>query len=67
MKLGFEKVGLDWTNYTNIEKGLFRPTDIEFSFANPDKARSTLNWSAKVKFKELINKLVECELNNQYI
>lgn len=48
---------LDWQNYVDINNNLLRPSDIKVSSGNPNKAKSELNWSAKVDFELLINKL----------
>lgn len=59
--------------YLNLEshlifnKDLLRPTDIEKGYANPQKAKNVLNWEAKTKTKNLVKRLIDCELNGIYI
>jgi GDPmannose 4,6-dehydratase len=55
----FEKLGLDWRNHVKSDKSLFRPSDIEHSCGNPEKARKVLGWEPKHKFDEIIKMLIE--------
>ncbi|HVJ20310.1 MAG TPA: GDP-mannose 4,6-dehydratase [Polyangiaceae bacterium] len=54
----FACAGLDHRDYVTHDPGLLRPIDIPAMRANPDKARRELGWQAKVKFDELIERLV---------
>jgi GDPmannose 4,6-dehydratase len=42
----FAAVGLDWREHVDVDKTLFRPSDIAVSRANPAKAESRLGWKA---------------------
>ena len=57
----FAEVGLDWRNHVDIDRSLFRPTDIAYSRGNPEKARRILGWQAKTKFRDLVKILVDAE------
>lgn len=63
----FEYLNLDIENHMSFDKGLLRPTDIEKGFANPIKAKKFLNWEAKIKSKNLVQLIIDCELNGKYI
>ena len=54
----FAELGLDWHNHVDIDRSLFRPTDIRYSRGNPAKAKRELGWEAQTKFGELIKVLV---------
>ena len=54
----FAEVGLDWRERVDIDRSLFRPSDIRYSRGNPAKARRELRWEAKTKFAELVPMLV---------
>ena len=43
----FEKVGLNWRDYVNLDSTLYRPTDIAVSAGHPIKALDKLVWKAK--------------------
>ena len=46
VSLAFESFGLDWRKYVDLNVNLFRPTDLMFSLANPQKAAQKLGWKA---------------------
>lgn len=54
----FARLNLDWHEHVIKDAALFRPSDIEISKGNPSRARQKLNWSAKIKFEDVIEKLV---------
>jgi GDPmannose 4,6-dehydratase len=53
----FAYFDLDWRDHVSIEKGLFRPSDIATSSANPAKASSVLGWSASVDVDGVISNM----------
>jgi GDPmannose 4,6-dehydratase len=55
----FEKLGMDWKEYVIQDKNLFRPTDIVMSSSDPSKAALELNWTASVKFPEIIDLMLK--------
>lgn len=60
--LSFESVGLNWRDFVISDPGLFRPSDIASSAADPSKAANKLNWRASTKLPQLIDRLIEAEL-----
>jgi GDPmannose 4,6-dehydratase len=67
ISFAFDILNLDWQQYVSYDDTLLRPTDIERGLANPQKAKELLNWEAKVRSKQLIEILIECELNLKYL
>lgn len=57
----FSQLGLDWRKCVEIDPELFRKTDIDASYANPEKAANKLGWKAETKFSELIQILLREE------
>lgn len=55
----FGYFGLDWRAHVKVEPGLFRPSDIRVSRANPAKARQALQWSAHTDVDGVIQKMCE--------
>lgn len=53
----FSSFSLDWEKHVRINRDLFRPSDLKYSYANPQKAKGLLGWKAKTTFNELIFKL----------
>ena len=45
-----------------IDPRYFRPTEVEFLQCDPTKAREKLPWKAKVKFKDLVQMMVDADI-----
>jgi len=45
-----------------IDPRYFRPTEVEFLQCDPSKAREKLGWKAKVKFKDLVQMMVDADI-----
>ena len=58
----FSVLGLEWDRYVKHDPALIRPTDIQYSSANTDKAATKLNWKAKYGMKDVAKMMVEEEL-----
>ena len=54
----FAEHGLDWRDHVDIDRTLFRPSEILYSRGNPEKAKRELGWEATTRFPELVKKLV---------
>jgi GDPmannose 4,6-dehydratase len=61
VRMAFDAAGLDWREHVDFDASLLRPTDVEYSVGNPEKAERELLWKAQTKGSELIHKLVEAE------
>jgi GDPmannose 4,6-dehydratase len=55
----FAEFGMDWKEHVNVNDGLFRPSDIHESRADPSKAKTQLDWVATVKIDGVIQKMCE--------
>jgi GDPmannose 4,6-dehydratase len=53
----FACFGLDWREHVRIEEGLFRPSDIGTSKANPAKASAVMGWSARIDVDGVIQEM----------
>ncbi|MBB1077120.1 GDP-mannose 4,6-dehydratase [Rhodoferax sp. 4810] len=51
--------GLNWTDHVQVDKALFRPSDIRVSRANPRKAEDILGWVAQTNVAGVIKKMCE--------
>ncbi len=58
----FSYVELNWKDYVEVKPHLFRPAEVDLLQGNPAKAKEKLGWEPRVKFKELVQILVEAEL-----
>ena len=57
----FRASGLDWRDHVDIDRTLFRTSDIRYSRGNPAKAGRVLQWEPKTRFDELVTLLVKAE------
>ncbi|NTW08562.1 MAG: GDP-mannose 4,6-dehydratase, partial [Anaerolineaceae bacterium] len=40
----------------------FRPTEVDYLLADPDRSQKLLDWKPKVKFHELVRIMVDADL-----
>ncbi len=59
----FLRLGLEWEEHVEIDATLMRPTDINASHANPEKAERKLNWKAKYSMPDIVNFMIDKEIN----
>ena len=46
-----------------LDKSLFRTKEIMKSYGDPNELRNELEWSSKILFNEIIEKLIESHIN----
>ena len=59
VECAFDHFGLNWRDHVRVERNLFRPSDIRWSSANPEKAAKILGWTARANFEEIVKKMAE--------
>lgn len=62
LDVAFNYVGLDWSKYVGVDPRYYRPTEVDILQGDSSKAKRMLGWEPKVKFKELIEEMVEADL-----
>lgn len=62
LKVAFEHVGLDWEQYTVVDKKFFRPTEIKELKGDYSLAKKELGWQPKISFEDLIKLMVDADL-----
>jgi len=61
----FKIVGIkNWQKYIDIDERYYRPNEVNLLLGNASKAKRVLGWTPKVKFKELVEIMMEAELKN---
>lgn len=55
-------VGLNWTDFIEIDNRYFRPTETSELRADPSKIEKTLGWKPKHSFESLVRLMVEHDL-----
>jgi len=64
---GINEVGIDKKTNKNIiviDPKFFRPSEVDLLLGDPAKAKTVLGWESKVKFKELVQIMMEYDLKN---
>lgn len=65
---GLEEMGIDEKSgkiLINIDPTYYRPSEVDILLGDSTKAKEKLNWSAEVKFKDLIDLMVKEELKER--
>jgi GDPmannose 4,6-dehydratase len=55
----FQQFGLDWHEHVDIDKDLFRPSDLKISRADPSKALAKMGWRAQTDVHGAIKMMVD--------
>lgn len=55
----FSYVGLNWQDHVEVDRSLFRPTDIAVSWGDASKAKQKLGWQAKYTMKDVAHMMVD--------
>jgi len=58
----FSHVGLDWQEFVKVDEQFYRPAEVHELKGDYEKAKQILRWEPKVKFGELVEKMVEADL-----
>lgn len=61
-EVAFGRLNLNYKDFVRIDQRYFRPTEVDFLLADPSKARRKLCWAPKVRFKELVEMMVDSDL-----
>ena len=58
----FGYLDMDWKEYVRIDPRYFRPTEVDYLLADPQKAMRELNWEPRVYFRDLVRIMVDADL-----
>ena len=61
LDVAFGALGLDWAQYVELDPRYLRPTEVDHLHGDASKARDRLGWAPKVKFHELITRMVSAD------
>ncbi|HLL81806.1 MAG TPA: GDP-mannose 4,6-dehydratase, partial [Longimicrobium sp.] len=62
VEISFARVGLDWQKYVFIDPAFVRPAEVDLLIGDPAKAKKKLGWEPKVRFKQLVEMMVDADL-----
>jgi GDPmannose 4,6-dehydratase len=63
LKKSFDLLELDYRKYLDIDKTLYRPSEVMALMGNYSKAERVLGWKPITSFEELIREMVESDFN----
>ncbi|HEY2409416.1 MAG TPA: GDP-mannose 4,6-dehydratase [Polyangiaceae bacterium] len=61
-EVAFAHVGLDYKKYVVTDQAFVRPAEVDLLIGDPSKAKKKLGWEPKVRFRELIEMMVDADL-----
>jgi GDPmannose 4,6-dehydratase len=62
LEVAFGAVGLRWQDHVDVDPRFFRPAEVDHLIGNPEKARLQLGWEPRVRFRELIELMMDADL-----
>jgi GDPmannose 4,6-dehydratase len=57
----FGHADLDWRDYVQIDERYFRPAEVDVLIGDYSKAKERLGWEPNVRFKELVQMMVDAD------
>jgi GDPmannose 4,6-dehydratase len=61
-QFAFEAVGLDYEDFVKHDRKFDRPAEVDLLVGDATKARDVLEWEPTVRFRELVEMMVEADL-----
>ncbi|MFY1684084.1 GDP-mannose 4,6-dehydratase [Micromonospora sp. WMMD730] len=61
VEAAFDRVGLDWQRYVEIDPRYFRPAEVDALIGDYTKARRRLGWAPKTLFGDLVRIMVDAD------
>jgi GDPmannose 4,6-dehydratase len=58
----FGFVGLDYSEFVDIDPKYYRPTEVDYLLGDPSKAQQKLGWTTRTRFKDLIRLMMESDV-----
>ena len=62
VRTAFDHVGLDWREHVIQDPSLVRPAEVDLLIGNYAKARAKFGWEPTVRFKQLVQMMVDADL-----
>ncbi|MDD5079055.1 MAG: GDP-mannose 4,6-dehydratase [Candidatus Omnitrophica bacterium] len=62
INIAFGCVGLNWKKYVKVDKTFYRPAEVHLLIGDYRKAARKLKWRPEVKFRELVEMMVEADI-----
>jgi GDPmannose 4,6-dehydratase len=62
LELAFDRVGLDWHDYVEIDARYYRPSEVDHLLGDASKAAYNLGWRPTVHFEQLVALMVDADI-----
>ena len=61
-EIAFARAGLDWKDHVRVDPAFVRPAEVDVLIGDPSKAKRKLGWQPTVRFKQLVELMVDADL-----
>ena len=61
-QIAFDRVGLDYKKFVEVDPKLVRPAEVDVLLGDPSHAQKKLGWKPEVSFEQLIRMMVDTDL-----
>ncbi len=61
-EIAFNRAGLNYKDYVKTDPRFIRPAEVDLLIGDYSKAKKVLGWEPKVRFKELVEMMVDADL-----
>jgi GDPmannose 4,6-dehydratase len=61
-QIAFDRVGLDYEKFVEVDPKLVRPAEVDVLLGDPSHAQKKLGWKPQVSFEQLIQMMVDTDL-----
>jgi GDPmannose 4,6-dehydratase len=61
-ELTFSRLGLDYSDFVEVDPRYFRPAEVDLLLGDATKANTKLGWTPRVSFQELVEMMVDGDL-----
>jgi GDPmannose 4,6-dehydratase len=62
VEIAFARQGLDPDEYVEIDPKYYRPSEVDHLLGDASKAKAKLGWEPRVRFKELVELMVDADV-----
>ncbi|MBI5240491.1 MAG: GDP-mannose 4,6-dehydratase [Elusimicrobia bacterium] len=64
VETAFSRVGLKWRDHVKVDENFYRPAEVHTLTGDAAKARRVLGWKESVRFRQLVEMMVDADLKN---
>lgn len=61
-QLAFDRVGLDWEQYVEVDPRYYRPAEVDYLLGDASKAKRLLGWEPQTRFADLVRLMVDADV-----